>query len=74
MIMGKHDATLTLTADISPSEYYRARIESLEKANSTYEKKVDMQSAYIHSLEEEKMNLEERVRSLEAAVLKLAVV
>lgn len=72
--MGKHDAMeLRLSADISPDEYYRARIESLEKANGILEKKVDMQSAYIHNLEGEKLNLEERVRSLESAILRMVV-
>ena len=67
--MGKHDVR-----DIAASEYYRNRIESLQKALSNAQSKVELQEAYITNLEKQNHRLSKYVQylkdELEKAILR----
>jgi len=67
--MGKHDVR-----DIAASEYYRNRIESLQKALGNAQSKVELQEAYITNLEKQNHRLSKYVQylkdELEKAILR----
>lgn len=67
--MGRHFREEMPSAD----EYYRNRIEGLEKVNEGLRNKVEMQAHYISRLEQERTEVADRIERLEKALVEASI-
>ena len=70
--MNKHDK-VNFSWDNSPEDYYKKRIESLEKENEKFRRMLEMNKSYTDKLEKAVAELTTRCAKLEKAFVQEAM-
>ena len=70
--MNKHDK-VNFSWDNSPEDYYKKRIESLEKENEKFRRMLEMNKSYTDKLEKALAELTTRCAKLEKAFVQEAM-
>lgn len=68
--MGKHEKTEHYTTHIDETDYYRRRINNLQKELDDVKTKYELALSYIEALEREKLSMTAEIGKLERAVIR----